>query len=98
MSDFLGGGEAEVTGQARVEGMVHEIIPADDDLEMCEGCMFCNPYDYTIEVDAFFLRVVRDALKSLAEKAPDHSAPGWLDQCEQYIRAIEMKYGQKIDF
>lgn len=68
-----------------------------DELPMCEGCMFCDPHSYTIEVDAFFLKVMRDALIALEDEAPDRSAPGWLKLCEMYIKEIEKKYKQKFD-
>lgn len=65
--------------------------------KMCEGCMACDPYSYFIEVDASFLRMVKETLKDFQHIVPDHVAPGWMEQCEEYIMQIEKKYNQKIN-
>lgn len=63
---------------------------------MCDGCMVCDGSEYTIEVDADFLRMVHNALKNLSEQAPYYSAPGWIKTVEERMIAIEQKYKQPI--
>lgn len=66
------------------------------ELPNCPGCLFCNPQDYKIEVDGFFLSKVHEALVALERYAPEHSAPGWLEMCNRTIKELEAKHGGKL--
>ncbi len=64
--------------------------------KMCEGCIVCDPTSYTIEVDAWFLRITREALEKIRDRIPEAFAKGHLEICNDKIAEIEKKYNQKI--
>ncbi len=57
----------------------------------CTGCRACDPYSYKTEVDLYFLELMKNALESLREEAPEHFARGWLELCNNYIDSCTKK-------
>ncbi len=63
-----------------------------EEKELCQGCMFCEPYDYIIDVNLHFLNIMQHALETLRDKKPYYFAQGWLDICNENIKRLEDKY------
>lgn len=68
----------------------------NEENKMCQGCVNCAPYDYSIEVDASFLTIMEQALNDLHRLAKNHTAPGWFDMIKNAKKRMEEKYNQKF--